>query len=72
VRADKRHLEQVLMNLVVNARDAMPDGGLIRIETENRRLAAPLSRDRATLPAGDYVLVRVTDGGSASRPNGCR
>ena len=63
IRADKRQLEQVLMNLVVNARDAMPQGGEIRIETEVVTLDAPLERDRATVPAGDYVTVKVRDEG---------
>ncbi len=64
IRADKRQLEQVLMNLVVNARDAMPQGGEIRIETEVVTLDAPIQRDRATVPAGDYVTVKVRDEGS--------
>ncbi|MBD3786588.1 MAG: response regulator [Sphingomonadales bacterium] len=63
IRADKRQLEQVIMNLVVNARDAMPGGGEIRIETENLRLTEDLRRDRAAVPRGDYVLVKVTDEG---------
>ncbi|WP_420567274.1 ATP-binding protein [Thalassovita sp.] len=63
VRADKRQLEQVLMNLVVNARDAMPDGGEIRIETRGQTLEKELRRDRATVPPGDYVSVRVSDQG---------
>ena len=64
IRADKRQLEQVLMNLVVNARDAMPDGGSIRIETENTMLAEGLSRDRVTVPPGSYVVLRVHDTGT--------
>ncbi|MFN4171325.1 MAG: ATP-binding protein [Pseudorhodobacter sp.] len=63
IRADKRQLEQVLMNLVVNARDAMTEGGTIRIETEALRLAEDQPRDRALLPAGDYSLIRVIDTG---------
>ncbi len=63
VRADKRQLEQVLMNLVVNARDAMPDGGEIRIETEVVNLTLPFLRDRATVPVGEYVTVKVIDRG---------
>ncbi len=63
IRADKRQLEQVMMNLVVNARDAMPKGGTIKIETEALTLTEPLNRDRATVPAGDYALIRVADGG---------
>ncbi len=63
VRADKRQLEQVMMNLVVNARDAMPEGGEIRIETLVTTLETPLERDRAVVPRGDYVQIRVTDEG---------
>ncbi len=68
IRADKRQLEQVIMNLVVNARDAMPEGGEIRIETEVRALEADIRRDRAVVPAGDYVLVRVADDGVGIAP----
>lgn len=64
IRADKRQLEQVLMNLVVNARDAMPKGGRIRIETENTTLTEGISRDRVTVPAGSYVVLRVHDTGT--------
>ena len=63
VRADKRQLEQVFMNLVVNARDAMPDGGRIHIKTEGYSLDQALDRDRATIPAGEYISVTVTDEG---------
>jgi two-component system cell cycle sensor histidine kinase/response regulator CckA len=63
IRADKRQIEQVLINLVVNARDAMRDGGDIRIETEPVTLAEDLKRDRATVPAGDYTVIRVVDHG---------
>jgi two-component system cell cycle sensor histidine kinase/response regulator CckA len=61
IKADKRQLEQVMMNLVVNARDAMPSGGEIGIKTNNRVLDMPLIRDRVTVPAGEYVCVRVID-----------
>lgn len=63
IRADKRQVEQVLMNLVVNARDAMPAGGEIRVNTESTHLKEPLSRDRATVPPGSYVTVTVNDSG---------
>src|SRR6056297_798718 len=64
IRADKRQLEQVIMNLVVNARDAMPDGGEIRIVTQNLALDEPLRRDRAVVAPGQYVSVEVTDEGT--------
>jgi two-component system, cell cycle sensor histidine kinase and response regulator CckA len=63
IRADKRQLEQVLMNLVVNARDAMPGGGEIRIETEGLLLNEAWERDRVILPPGAYVSVKVSDHG---------
>ncbi|MGB5864659.1 MAG: ATP-binding protein [Sulfitobacter sp.] len=64
IRADKRQLEQVLMNLVVNARDAMPSGGEIRIITEATTLIEPLSRDQVTVPVGQYITIKVSDDGS--------
>lgn len=63
IRADKRQLEQVLMNLVVNARDAMPEGGRIRIETAAVSLTEEFRRDRAVVPPGDYAVIRVSDTG---------
>ncbi len=69
IRADKRQLEQVIMNLVVNARDAMPMGGEIRIETARHHLQDELQRDRAVVPQGDYVLVRVIDEGDGIAPD---
>jgi len=64
VRADPGLLEQAIMNLVVNARDAMPDGGVITLETAN---VAPEDEHRSVhplVPAGPLVMVAVTDGGS--------
>ncbi len=63
VRGDRRQLEQVMMNLVVNARDAMPEGGEIVVETERRILREPMKRDRAVVAPGTYVSVRVIDEG---------
>jgi len=63
IHADRRQLEQVIMNLVVNARDAMPEGGDIAICTDNVRLESRTSFGRASLPAGDYVRVQVRDQG---------
>ncbi len=69
IRADKRQLEQVVMNLVVNARDAMPQGGTIRIETEALTLHEDLKRDRAVVPAGEYAVIRVLDTGCGIPPD---
>lgn len=69
IRADKRQLEQVLMNLVVNARDAMPQGGEIRIETETLTLDAPLERNRAVIPPGEWVTIKVSDEGVGIPPD---
>jgi two-component system cell cycle sensor histidine kinase/response regulator CckA len=63
VRADRRQMEQVMMNLVVNARDAMAEGGEIRIETRCEYLEHEMSRDRVTVPPGQYVVVSVADCG---------
>lgn len=68
IRADKRQLEQVLMNLVVNARDAMTAGGTIRVETEALTLLDEMRRDRAVVPPGDYAAIRVTDTGIGISP----
>ncbi len=63
VRVDVRQFEQVIMNLVVNARDAMPDGGTVVIRTRNVTLHKELRRDRAVVHPGDYVVVEVRDTG---------
>lgn len=72
IRADRRQLEQVLINLVVNARDAMPDGGVVSIETSATTLTEPMQRDRALVPAGDYCLIWVSDGGIGIPPENLR
>lgn len=63
--ADPNRIELAVLNLAVNARDAMPDGGELRIETANVATAEPRP---ATLPAGDFVRLRVTDTGDGMPP----
>ncbi|MBL4807100.1 MAG: response regulator [Rhodobacteraceae bacterium] len=69
VRIDEQQFEQVIMNLVVNARDSMPDGGTVAISTCNLTLKEPMERDRAIIPSGDYVLVKVRDDGCGIDPD---
>jgi CheY-like chemotaxis protein len=68
VRADASQLEQVIMNLAVNARDAMPGGGRITIETGNAALEAELAQAHPEAPAGPYVLLAVADTGTGMSP----
>ncbi len=64
VNADPGQLEQVLLNLVVNARDAMPGGGRVLIETTRALLRDELVERRHRLPPGDYACLAVTDSGA--------
>lgn len=63
VKADPGQMEQVLMNLVVNSRDAMPEGGTITIETSNESVDHARARAHPGLKPGSYVLVAVSDTG---------
>ena len=67
VLADPNQLENALLNLCINARDAMPDGGRLIIETSNRSIGEP-EAVALELPAGPYVSLSVTDTGSGMTP----
>jgi hypothetical protein len=69
IRADRTQIEQVVMNLAVNARDAMPNGGRLMIAAQCERLTAPTLVGGQTLPAGDYALIEVSDTGVGMKPD---
>jgi two-component system cell cycle sensor histidine kinase/response regulator CckA len=68
VYADPAKLHQVLLNLVLNARDAMPNGGTISVETRNVRADASYVKQRPHIKEGDYVSLVVSDTGSGIQP----
>jgi two-component system, cell cycle sensor histidine kinase and response regulator CckA len=63
VRVDPGQIEQVLLNLVVNARDAMPNGGDLVVETQTLVLENNFAAEHAGVTAGEHVLLRITDSG---------
>jgi len=64
IRADPGQIEQVIMNLAVNARDAMPQGGKLTIETANVSVEESFARVHAPLTAGEYIMLAISDTGS--------
>ena len=64
VRIDRGQLEQVLVNLVVNARDAVGEGGVVKVETDNVELDRAAAAELGSLGAGRYVRLAVTDDGA--------
>jgi PAS domain S-box-containing protein len=68
VMADQSQIEQILMNLAINARDAMPQGGALRITTANSVLDADFTRRNPGARAGSFIAVTVTDTGSGMTP----
>jgi two-component system cell cycle sensor histidine kinase/response regulator CckA len=62
-KVDQGQIEQVIINLAVNARDAMPGGGTLTIRTANATQTSALSRGHEIMPAGNYVLIEIADTG---------
>jgi PAS domain S-box-containing protein len=67
--ADTAQLESAILNLVINARDAMPEGGSLSLELANAAIGSELSTASGRLAAGDYVLISVRDSGSGMTPD---
>jgi PAS domain S-box-containing protein len=67
-QADKSQVENALLNLAINSRDAMPAGGKLTIETANIHLDEDYAAHNAEVAAGDYVMLAVTDTGSGMPP----
>ncbi|MGD0017505.1 MAG: PAS domain S-box protein, partial [Verrucomicrobiia bacterium] len=68
VKADPGQIRQVVINLCINARDAMPRGGKLTIRIQRMMLVEPLLDESLSLPAGEYVLLAVSDSGRGITP----
>ena len=64
IRTDPGQFDQVIINLAVNSRDAMPGGGIITILTERVNVETSIQRGHEVMPAGEYILIKVVDTGS--------
>ncbi len=64
IRADRGQFDQVIINLAVNARDAMPGGGTLSVAAANETVAAPVRRGDQVMPPGAYVTIEVADTGT--------
>jgi len=64
VRVDRSRIEQVFMNLAINSRDAMPNGGRLAIETKQQTLIGPIAETHGSLKPGPYAVISVTDNGT--------
>ncbi len=69
IKADPNQIESALLNLIINARDAMPDGGELLIATENLHLDEAAEFNRTLLPAGEYVKLSIRDSGKGIAEN---
>ncbi len=71
-RGDATQFHQVLMNLCINARDAMPQGGILKMEAANFQASGSTSCGAATVPAGSYLELTVSDTGTGMPPEVCQ
>ncbi len=69
IRVDPGQIERVILNLAANARDAMPDGGTLAIETGTVTLDASFAREHPEAPPGDYVVLAMSDTGTGIEPD---
>jgi PAS domain S-box-containing protein len=68
VKTDRSQFEQVIMNLAVNARDAMPEGGVLMLQTSNCEIGEEALPNRPIMPAGKYAMLSVADTGTGISP----